>query len=90
MGALGKVSFLTFFEVFPLSTSVDSSIDFSQIQCLFCGMEPRWKANCERQCGRYYQDLGLAIWRLPVDAERALVRVISFSDLSLIFFASRR
>ena len=76
--ALGQVSFLKFFEVFPLSTSVDSSTDFSQIQCLFCGVEPRWKANCQRQWGRNHQDMGLAIWRLPVDADWPLMGVRFF------------
>ena len=81
-GALGKVSFLKIFEVFPLSTSVDSSTDFSQFQGIFCGVEPRWKANCQRQWGQHHQDLGLAVWRLPVDADRAFERVSFFSHFS--------
>ena len=60
------------FSSFPLSVSVDSCPDFSQFQCLLCGVEPRWKANCQRQLWRNHQDLGLPIWRLPVDVEGAL------------------
>ena len=51
-----------------LSVSVDSCPDFLQFQGPFCGMESRWKTNCQRQCRRNHQDLGLAVWRLPVDA----------------------
>ena len=36
------------------------------------------KLNCQRQFGPHYQDLGLAIWSLPVDADRALAFVSFF------------
>ena len=62
--ALGRVSFYFFF----LFVFVDSSHDFSQFQGQISGVEPRWKANCQRQCRRNHQDLELAVWRLPVDA----------------------
>jgi len=64
--ALGQVSF--FFKFFFLS-SVDSYTDFSQLQCQLGGVESRWKANCQWQRGHNHQDLGLAIWRLPVDGD---------------------
>ena len=72
-----------FFPSFSLSASVDSCDDFSRFQCLGCGVEPRWKANCQRQLGRHHQDVGLAIWRLPVDADRALEFVSFFSSFPL-------
>ena len=68
-----------YFSSFSLSDSVDSCADFSRFQGLGCGVEPRWKANCQRQLGWHYQDLGLAIWKLPVDADRALERVRFFN-----------
>ena len=42
--ALERVSFSNFL----LSFCVDSCADFSQFQCPFCGVESRWKANCQR------------------------------------------
>ena len=54
-----------------LSSSVDSCTDFLQIQCGVGGVEPQWKANCQRQSWLHHQDLGLAIWRLPVDPDWA-------------------
>jgi len=80
--ALGRVSFSP---KFSLLVSVDSCTDFSQIQFLFSGVEPRWKANCQRQLGQYHQDLGLAIWRLQVDPDRALGRVSFSLFFSLCF-----
>ena len=73
------LEFVSFFQVFLL-VSVDSCADFSQLQCLFSGVEPRWKANCQRQSWQNHQDLGLAIWRLPVDPDRALELVRFFHD----------
>ena len=50
--------------------------------------------NQQKQRGKHLrnQDLGLAIWRLPVDPERALGEVISSSIFVKILFdtASRR
>jgi len=34
-----------------------------------CGVEPRWKTNCQRQYEQNHQDLKLTIWRLQVDAD---------------------
>jgi len=70
---------------FSLHGSVDLCPDLLQYQGLLCGVEPRWKTNCQRQCRRNHQDLGLAIWRLPVDADRALGLVSFFSSLSSLF-----
>ena len=56
---------------FPLLVSVDLCPDFLQFQGPFCCVESRWKANCQRQPGQNHQDFGLAIWRLPVDADQA-------------------
>jgi len=75
--ALGLV---VFFSSFSLSASVDSCADFSRFQGLGCGVEPRWKANCQWQRGQNHQDLGLAIWRLPVDPDRALENVSFFNQ----------
>ena len=58
--------------------AVDSCPDFSQFQGHVSCVEPRWKANCQWQCRRNHEDLGLAIWRLQVDADRPLGPV-SFS-----------
>jgi len=63
---------------FSHSFCVDSCADFSQFQCQISGVEPRWKANCQLQRGHNHQDLGLAIWRLPVDADQALGLVSFF------------
>jgi len=51
-----------------LSLSAGLCLDFSQFQGPFCGVESCWKKNRQRQCRRNHQDLGLAVWRLPVDA----------------------
>jgi len=51
-----------------LSVSVDSCPDFLQFQGPFCGVGSRCKTNRQRQCRQNHQDLGLAVWRLPVDA----------------------
>jgi len=64
---LGMVSFFNFFSFI----CVDSCADFSQFQGRIRGVESRWKTNCQRQLWQNHQDLGLAIWRLPVDADRA-------------------
>jgi len=69
----------SFSQSVSLSVSVDLCPDFSRLQGLLCGVEPRWKANCQRQWRHDHQDLGLAIWRLPVDADRALA-FVSFFD----------
>jgi len=69
---------------FPLSVSVDSCPDFLQFQGPFCGVESRWKTNCQRQCRRNHQDLGCAIWRLPVDPDRALGQVSFFFKFFLL------
>ena len=68
----GHSGWYVFFLKFFLLISVDLCTDFSRIQGLVCGVEPRWKANCQRQWRLHHQDLGLAIWRLPVDPEGAL------------------
>jgi len=47
-------------------------------------MEPRWKATCQRQLGQNHQDLGLAVWRLPIDPDRALAFVSFFIFSSLV------
>ena len=67
-----------------LSVSVNLCANFLQFQGLICGVESRWKANCQRQCRRHHQDLGLAIWRLPVDGDRALAPV-SFFPLFFLY-----
>jgi len=72
--------FFPVFSCFFLSVSVDSSPDFSQFQGHVSGVEPWWKANCQRQLWHNHQDLGFAIWRLPVDADRPLLRVHFFHD----------
>ena len=77
----GALEFVSFFSTFCLSASVDSCADFSRFQGLSCGVEPRWKANCQRQLGWNHQDLGLAIWRLPVDPDRALATVSFFMNM---------
>ena len=70
--------FSSFSPSVSLSVSVDSCPGFLQFQGLLCGVEPWWKTNCQRQPWPHHQDLGLAIWRLPVDADRALGRVSFF------------
>jgi len=79
----------SFSQSVSLSVSVDLCPDFSQLQGLLCGVEPRWKANCQRQWRRHHQDLGLAIWRLPVDADRALEYVRFFSSFPSLFWLIR-
>ena len=78
--ALKHVRFFSssFSQSVSLSVSVDLCPDFSQFQGQISGVEPRWKANCQRQFRQHHQDLGLAIWRLPVDADRALEYVRFF------------
>jgi len=77
------VFFSKFFfpQVFPSLFLFDLCPDFLQFQGLLCGVEPRWKTNCQRQCGLHHQDLGLAIWRLPVDADRPLATVSFFMNM---------
>ena len=77
-GHLGQYVFFSKFffpSSFSLHGSVDSCPDFLQFQDLLCGVEPRWKENCQRQLWQNHQDLGLAIWRLRVDADRPLATV---------------
>ena len=58
--------------------SVDLCLDFLQFQSLVCGVEPWWKANCQRQSRGHHQDLGLAIWRLPVDPDDRPLELVRF------------
>ena len=71
----------SFSSSFSIHGSVDSCPDFLQFQGLLCGVESRWKTNRQRQCRPNHQDLGLAIWRLPVDADRALGSVSCFESI---------
>jgi len=77
------LAYVRFFLKFFLFGLVDSCVDFSQIQCLFSGVELRWKANCHRQLWHNHQDLGLSIWNLQVDPDRPLraVRFFLFNML---------
>jgi len=50
----GHSDLYVFFPLFfsssvSLSFSVDLCLDFLQFQSLVCGVEPRWKTNCQRQ-----------------------------------------
>ena len=77
-----------FFKFVPLC-SVDSCADFSRFQGRISGVEPRWKASCKWQLGQHHQDLGLAIWRLPVDAEGALDFVSVFQVFPSLLLSIR-